>query len=152
MRAAAFLAAVAPVIASAIPGIEEPSSAPSFDRRDDFTSGVLDGKILSSDLYAGVAALNQQIYQATQKPEQWKKCNPLNIVVRREWASFSTPQKENYIEAIRCLTKLPPKTPKSLCPGCKNRYDDFVAVHIQQTFSIHNTGYEILSKLCCERS
>jgi tyrosinase len=146
MRAAVFLAAVAPVVSSVIPGIDEHSSAHSFDRRDDFTSGVLGGKILSSDLYAGVAALNQQIYQATQQPGQWKKCNPLNIVVRREWASFTAPQKENYIAAVKCLTKLPPKTPKSSCPGCKNRFDDFVATHIQQTFSIHNTGYEFLSK------
>lgn len=38
------------------------------------------------------------------------------------------------------MTKLPPKTPKSDCPGCQNRYDDFVATHIKQTFAIHNTG------------
>jgi tyrosinase len=27
-----------------------------------------------------------------------------------------------------------------VCPGCRNRYDDFVAVHIQQSFGIHVTG------------
>jgi hypothetical protein len=86
MRAAVFLAAVAPsAIASAIPGLEEPSAAHSFDKREDITSGVLGGKILSTDLYAGIAGLNQQLFQATQKGDQWKKCNPLNIVVRREW-------------------------------------------------------------------
>jgi tyrosinase len=46
---------------------------------------VLGGKILQADLYAGVAAINQQIYQATQKPDQFKKCNPLNLIVRKEW-------------------------------------------------------------------
>jgi len=44
------------------------------------------------------------------------------------------------LSAVNCLAKLPPKTPKSVCPGCKNRYDDFVATHIQQTFFIHATG------------
>lgn len=38
------------------------------------------------------------------------------------------------------MAKLPPKFPKSVCPGCQNRFDDFVATHIRQTFSIHNTG------------
>jgi tyrosinase len=86
MRAAAILAAVAPAaIASAIPAFEEPSFAHSFDKRDDITASTLGGKILSADLYAGIAGLNQQIYQATHKGDQWKKCNPLNIVVRREW-------------------------------------------------------------------
>jgi tyrosinase len=86
MRAAAILAAVAPAaIASAIPAFEEASFAHSLDRRDDITTNTLGGKILSADLYAGIAGLNQQIYQATHKGDQWKKCNPLNIVVRREW-------------------------------------------------------------------
>jgi tyrosinase len=86
MRAAVILAAVAPAaIGSAIPAFEEPSVAHSFDKREDITANTLGGKILSADLYAGVAGLNQQIYQATQKGDQWKKCNPLNIVVRREW-------------------------------------------------------------------
>ncbi|KAH7395059.1 hypothetical protein DE146DRAFT_69506 [Phaeosphaeria sp. MPI-PUGE-AT-0046c] len=141
MRAAVILAAVAPAaIASAIPALEEASAAHSFDKRDDFSATTLGGKILSADLYAGIAGLNQQIYQATQQGDQWKKCNPLNIVVRREWATFSTSEKRNYISAVQCMAKLPPKTPKAECPGCKNRYDDFVATHIKQTFSIHNTG------------
>jgi tyrosinase len=38
------------------------------------------------------------------------------------------------------MAKLPPKTSKEVCPGCRNRYDDFVATHIQQSFMIHNTG------------
>jgi tyrosinase len=86
MRAAVILAAVAPVaFASAIPVLEEPSGTHIFDKREVLTASTFGGKILTADLYAGVAGLNQQIYQATQKGDQWKKCNPLNIVVRREW-------------------------------------------------------------------
>ena len=71
--------------ASAIPTFEEATPAFSFDKRDDISLATLGGKILQADVYAGLAAINQQIYQATQKSDQWKKCNPFNIVVRREW-------------------------------------------------------------------
>jgi tyrosinase len=85
MRAAVIFAVAPAAIASVIPAVEEPSFAHSFDKRDDISASTFGGKILSADLYAGIAGLNQQIYQATQKGDQWKKCNPLNIVVRREW-------------------------------------------------------------------
>ena len=56
-----------------------------FDKRQNVLPNVLGGKILQADVYAGIAGINQQIYQATQKGDQFKKCNPLNIVVRKEW-------------------------------------------------------------------
>jgi tyrosinase len=84
MRSPVFLAAVASAaIVGAHPTAEESSSGHSFDKRTDFQA--LGGKILKTDLYAGLAGINQQLYQATKKPEQWKKCNPTDIVVRREW-------------------------------------------------------------------
>lgn len=90
MRAAVILAVTPAAIASAIPAFKESPFGHSFDKRDDITATTtLSGKTLSADLYAGVAGLNQQIYQATQKGDQWKKCNPLIIVVRREWYVFS---------------------------------------------------------------
>lgn len=49
-------------------------------------------------------------------------------------------EKKDYIKAVKCLAKLPAKTSKEVCPGCRNRYDDFVATHIQQSFTIHATG------------
>lgn len=36
--------------------------------------------------------------------------------------------------------KLPPKTPTSLAPGAKSRYDDFQVTHMNQTLAIHNTA------------
>lgn len=41
--------------------------------------------ILQADILAGVAAITQQFYQATQQGSQWKKCNPFNMVIRKEW-------------------------------------------------------------------
>lgn len=84
MRTAVILAVVPAAIASAIPasGGQFPSL---FDKRDGTSASTLGGKILSADLYARDAGLNQKSYQATQNGAQWKKCHPSNIVVRREW-------------------------------------------------------------------
>jgi tyrosinase len=55
-------------------------------------------------------------------------------------STFTTREKKDYIKAVQCMAKLPSKTSKDTCPGCRNRYDDFVATHIQQSFVIHGTG------------
>lgn len=38
------------------------------------------------------------------------------------------------------LIKAPSKLSATTYPGAKTRYDDFVAIHIKNTMSIHNTG------------
>lgn len=86
MRTTVVLTALLQIaLSSAIPVSEEPSLALSFDRRQDVNLKPPGGKILKDDVYAGVAALNQQTYQATQQSSQWKTCKPSNIVIRREW-------------------------------------------------------------------
>lgn len=35
----------------------------------------------------------------------------------------------------------PSKLPPGLAPGAKSRYDDFVAVHVNQTNTIHHSGW-----------
>ncbi|KAH7123532.1 hypothetical protein B0J11DRAFT_314061 [Dendryphion nanum] len=139
MRGALQAAWLLPLaMGSAIPSQESQQfEKRSFDLVDNILAGF--GSI-KQDLMAGGAAINQQFYQAIQQPAQYKKCNPTNIQVRQEWSSFSSTEKKAYISAVQCLSKLPPKTSKEVCPGCRNRYDDFVATHIQQTFNIHVTG------------
>ncbi|CAN9145974.1 unnamed protein product [Alternaria alternata] len=124
-------------LGNALPYEDKHFEKRSFDRVDDILAGL--GSI-KQDLMAGGAALNQQLYQAVQQPAQYKKCSPTNIQVRQEWSTFSKTEKKAYISAVQCLGKLPSKTSKETCPGCKNRYDDFVATHIQQSFNIHVTG------------
>ena len=152
MRASHFTAAWLATVAgsSVIPAFGETTTVLSLGKRDAISLDALRAKALQTDVYAGLAAMNQQIFQATQKPSQWKTCNPSNMIVRREWfttqlfgqrtwtnphrAAFSTSERKNYISAVQCMSKLPPKTPVAECPGCKNRYDDFVATHMKQTF------------------
>jgi tyrosinase len=70
-------------LGSAIPSQESSfSQKRSFDLVDDILAGL--GSI-KQDLMAGGAAINQQLYQAIQQPEQYKKCNPTNVQVRQEW-------------------------------------------------------------------
>jgi tyrosinase len=40
---------------------------------------------------------------------------------------------------VRCLTKKPSKIDPTFAPGARTRFDDFVAVHINQTMYIHTT-------------
>ncbi|OHW98056.1 FAD binding domain-containing protein [Colletotrichum incanum] len=67
-------------------------------------------------------------------------CNIFNARYRRDWESFSSEEKKDYINAVQCMLTSPSKSDPEFAPGARNRYDDFVAVHINQTTKIHGTG------------
>ncbi|KAJ4293127.1 hypothetical protein N0V90_008409 [Kalmusia sp. IMI 367209] len=67
-------------------------------------------------------------------------CALWNLSVRREWSTLSKKQRKAYTDAVLCLQSKPARTPSSIAPGAKSRFDDFVAVHINQTNYIHYTG------------
>jgi len=48
-------------------------------------------------------------------------------------------QRKQYIAAMLCLMTKPSKLDKTKYPGAKSRYEDFVAVHMNQTMNIHGT-------------
>ncbi|KAI0408570.1 Di-copper centre-containing protein [Xylaria palmicola] len=93
-----------------------------------------------------LADLNEQALSALQTQEnstmeaRASKCNIFNASVRRDWNAFSSAQKKQYIAAVKCLQKKPSIADPAFAPGSRTRYDDFVAVHINQTLSIHGTG------------
>jgi hypothetical protein len=59
---------------------------------------------------------------------------------------LTSSQRTSYINAVLCLMKKPSKADPAFAPGSQNRYDDFVAVHINQTLTIHGTvrTYQLL--------
>ncbi|KAF8847908.1 Di-copper centre-containing protein [Acephala macrosclerotiorum] len=61
--------------------------------------------------------------------------------VRKEWRTLTTEEKSGYINAVLCLTT---KKAISGISGTVNRYDDFHAVHNNQTPNIHWVGHFIL--------
>jgi tyrosinase len=69
-------------LGSVVPYSSSSAQTRSFDLADDILAGL--GSI-KQDHMAGEAAINQQLYQATQQPEQFKRCNPVNMQVRQEW-------------------------------------------------------------------
>jgi tyrosinase len=50
---------------------------------------------------------------------------------------LSRDEKLDYTRAVKCLAKLPAKTPAGIAAGAKSRYDDLVVTHIQQASMIH---------------
>ena len=83
-----------------------------------------------------------------------KTCSKEKLRIRREWyvnyrgcnsmltlirGDISISERKSYIKAVQCLVAAPPKIDTKKVPGAKNRYDDFVAIHIQQTLNIHGT-------------
>lgn len=67
-------------------------------------------------------------------------CNLFNVAVRREWGDLSKKERKSYTDAVLCLQKKQSKTPASLIPGARSRFDDWVGTHINQTMTVHFTG------------
>ncbi|KAF2021979.1 Di-copper centre-containing protein [Aaosphaeria arxii CBS 175.79] len=68
------------------------------------------------------------------------KCTLENVAIRREWGSLSPKERIAYTDAVRCFQKKQAKTPASLVPGARSRYDDWIGTHINQTVFIHYSG------------
>lgn len=64
-------------------------------------------------------------------------CHPDNVIVRKEWGNLSPEERQDYIQATKCLYNSPAQSPPDYAPGARNRRDDFVAVHIAQQQRIH---------------
>ncbi|KAF1816123.1 Di-copper centre-containing protein [Eremomyces bilateralis CBS 781.70] len=54
-----------------------------------------------------------------------------------EWDTLTSTAKRHYLDSVLCLFNKPSKNG---APGARNRYDDFVAIHIANTPQIHFTG------------
>ena len=48
-------------------------------------------------------------------------------------------QRTDFINATLCLMKIPGKAPKDQFPGAKTRFDDFMAYHMTNAGSLHDT-------------
>ncbi|KAI8949572.1 Di-copper centre-containing protein [Xylaria longipes] len=108
------------------------SANPLAARSDDETLHDLNNQALS--------ALRSLYDNTTVTARTASNCNIYNAAVRRDWNSLCPSQKKEYIAAVKCLQTKPSIADPTFAPGSRSRYDDFVAVHISQTLSIHGTG------------
>ncbi|KAK2754555.1 hypothetical protein FQN54_006956 [Arachnomyces sp. PD_36] len=71
-------------------------------------------------------------------------CSAKDLAIRREWRTLSKPERRDYIDAVLCLQEKPSRfsmrPDAENFPGVKSRFDDFVAVHINMTMTIHYTA------------
>lgn len=65
--------------------------------------------------------------------------SPLQLTASSCRNFLSAKERKAYTSAVKCMFTLPSKADPAFAPGARNRYDDFVAVHINQTLSIHGT-------------
>ncbi|KAF2458430.1 hypothetical protein BDY21DRAFT_414745 [Lineolata rhizophorae] len=68
------------------------------------------------------------------------QCNLEDVAVRKEWSRLSKAERREYIDAVLCMQELPSKSDPEQFPGARNRYDDFVGIHIALTLEIHGTA------------
>ncbi|KAL2255664.1 hypothetical protein VTK26DRAFT_2924 [Humicola hyalothermophila] len=90
--------------------------------------------------------VDQLLDETMPKVEAWmakragqtNNCTLENALVRREWTDLSVAEREDYIAAVLCLQKLPPKAPRDQVPGALSRFDDFVATHMTMAPMLHS--------------
>ena len=132
MRYSSLAAATLLASVSAVPTQKTPLEERFLqERADAFAIGV--------DLLAVKGIFNLGMDVAFNGYPNRGKCTLANVAVRKEWGNLSKQERREYIAAVKCLASKPAKSGAS-APGAKNRYDDFVATHINQTINIHGTG------------
>ncbi|KAE8331017.1 hypothetical protein BDV39DRAFT_212441 [Aspergillus sergii] len=67
-------------------------------------------------------------------------CTPERALVRKEWRELGYAERKDYIDALWCLRDRPSILSSEEYPGVRDRWDDFVATHINYTNNIHFNG------------
>ncbi|KAM0820779.1 hypothetical protein AB5N19_06599 [Seiridium cardinale] len=88
----------------------------------------------------GQLALDAQLAKSTTCPKD-------KLQIRKEWGDLTDSEKSSYINVVLCLTKAPSKLDPAKYPGAKNRYDDFVIIHIKQTLRVHGTVMPLSTRM-----
>ncbi|KAL1612708.1 hypothetical protein SLS60_000937 [Paraconiothyrium brasiliense] len=123
------------VSTNAIPTPQEEASAADLP-----TQASSDESQANDQLAQLAQFVGQTTNETLSQNEKRGGCSLWNLSVRREWSTLTKEQRKAYTDAVLCLQSKPARTPSSLAPGAKSRFDDFVATHINQTNYIHYTG------------
>ena len=86
---------------------------------------------IASEQIDELALFAQQQANASLADKASKRgtCNIFNVAIRREWGTLSKKERRSYVDAVLCLQTKEARTPSSIIPGAKTRFDDFVGTH-----------------------
>ncbi|KAK1479530.1 hypothetical protein CCUS01_04659 [Colletotrichum cuscutae] len=115
-------------------------AAPSVKPRGDSTTDGAQFADLTASIQANVFKSLDEREARLKKRGESANYTTSNMVFRREYGSLSLTERLSYVNAVKCLQSLPPRTPANVSSGARSRFDDFVVTHIQQTMTIHYTG------------
>ncbi|KAI2614782.1 Di-copper centre-containing protein [Hypoxylon fragiforme] len=118
--------------ASVVPQSKFISRLQSVSRNPNYPLDVVD-KFEEATMPKVEAYMSERITSGTNN-----NCTLENAVIRQEWSDLSEEQRQEYVAAVTCLTKLPPKSDKARFPGAMSRYDDFVAFHMTHAMQLHD--------------
>ncbi|KAI0132344.1 hypothetical protein BJ170DRAFT_244746 [Xylariales sp. AK1849] len=65
-------------------------------------------------------------------------CNAEEAIVRKEWSSLTLAERAAYIDAVKCMQKLPSVTPT--VPASQSLFSDYATAHINYTLVMHFNG------------
>ncbi|KAF2109160.1 hypothetical protein BDV96DRAFT_502938 [Lophiotrema nucula] len=136
------LGLLAGTLSNALPAPQDPTTTVSSEASSTLPATASSDTAVASDQLDQLATYAQEQANATLQNDSKKRseCNIFNVAVRREWGSLSNKERKAYTDAVLCLQAKQAKTPSSIVPGAKSRFDDWVATHINQTMTIHYTG------------
>lgn len=119
---------------------EEPSATVSLASSSvTLTAASTDTAVAAAQLDELADFAQSQVNTSLSENSNTKRtgCNIFNVAVRREWSTLSKRERKSYTDAVLCLQKKQSKTPASLIPGARSRFDDWVGTHINQTLSMY---------------
>ncbi|TLS30417.1 hypothetical protein PpBr36_02328 [Pyricularia pennisetigena] len=117
------------------------SAAPAASAANDLEAARAEVNKMVADITAKkMAELQARAVEAKQKGRCKSTCTADNVIVRKEYGDLTKEERADYVRAVKCLMELPARTPRSVAPGARSRFDDFTVTHIQQTLKIHYTG------------
>lgn len=67
-------------------------------------------------------------------------CTPETAIQRKEWSEMTVSERTAYIAGVKCVQSLPSRYDEGIVPASTSLYDDFTAVHVNLTMSIHVSG------------
>jgi len=132
-KLSAFTALVAGASAASLPVFNPFTGAPKLDPK------VFETKPIHTISLTDIVELVRNQTDAPKPEAQFgtfaaaATCS--NPRVRVEWDDSTDTQKQNYVNALKCMLGRPSK---GNYPGSKNRYEDFVQVHQAVTDNVHN--------------